>query len=187
MSQKNHNQKLKSSLKLLIGFGNPGREYQKTRHNLGFQVIDYLAKQLNLSWQKEKFKGLYTTGVYHQQKIILLKPLTYMNNSGECVRDFVNYWKIPLENILVIYDDLSLPLGSFRYRQQGSSGGHNGVKNIIECLGTQKFPRLKVGIGSNEKILWKDWVLQKFSEAEIKEIKKILLELTDWLLGWIGY
>ena len=172
-------------LKLLVGLGNPGREYQATRHNLGFQVIDYLAKQLNLSWQKEKFKGLYTTGIYCQQKIILLKPLTYMNNSGECFREFVNYWKIPLENVLVIYDDLSLPLGNFRYRQQGSSGGHNGVKNIIECLSTQHFPRLKIGIGSCLEILWKDWVLQKFTETETREIKKMLPELINWLLEWI--
>jgi PTH1 family peptidyl-tRNA hydrolase len=109
-----------------------------------------------------------------------------MNNSGECVRNFVNYWKISLENILIIYDDLSLSLGTFRYRQQGSSGGHNGVKSIIECLGTQKFPRLKVGIGSSKEILWKDWVLQKFNEEEAKEIKKILPELVDWLLKWVG-
>jgi len=145
--------KKESKTKLLIGLGNPGREYQATRHNLGFQVIDNLAEKLSFPWQKEKFKGLYTTGIYQQQKIMLLKPLTYMNNSGECVRDFINYFQIPLENILVIYDDLTLPLGSFRYRQQGSSGGHNGVKSIIECLRTQKFQRLKIGIGSKQEVL----------------------------------
>ena len=171
--------------KLLIGLGNPGREYQVTRHNLGFQAIDHLVNKLDLSWQKEKFKGLYTTGTWRQQKVMLLKPLTYMNNSGECVRDFVNYFQIPLENILVIYDDLTLSLGSFRYRQQGSSGGHNGVKSIIECLRTQKFQRLKIGIGSKQEILWKDWVLQRFTSREIQEIEKTLPELIERILKWI--
>ena len=174
-----------AKIKLLVGLGNPGKEYQSTRHNLGFQVIDYLTEKLNLSWQKEKFKGLYANGIHNQQKIMLLKPLTYMNNSGECLRDFVNYWQIPFENILIIYDDLSLPLGSFRYRQKGSSGGHNGVKSIIECLGTHQFPRLKIGIGSSKEILWKDWVLQKFTKEETKEIKQLLPSLIDWLLKWI--
>ncbi|KLL04282.1 MAG: peptidyl-tRNA hydrolase [Mycoplasmataceae bacterium CE_OT135] len=191
--------KKESSIKLLIGLGNPGIEYQKTRHNLGFQVVDHLANKLNLPWQKEKFKGLYITSAYLKQKIMLLKPLTYMNNSGECIRDFVNYWQIPLTNILVIYDDLSLPLGTFRYRQQGSSGGHNGVKNIIECLGTQKFKRLKIGIGPKremiendnyqpfgQKIPLKDWVCQKFTEEERKEIEKIIPNLIDRLLEWVG-
>ncbi|CAH1756012.1 2060_t:CDS:2 [Entrophospora sp. SA101] len=191
--------KKESNVKLLVGLGNPGIEYQKTRHNLGFQVIAHLANKLNLPWQKEKFKGLYTTSIYLKQKIMLLKPLTYMNNSGECIRDFVNYWQIPLANILVIYDDLSLPLGTFRYRQQGSSGGHNGVKNIIECLGTQNFKRLKIGIGPKRETLGndnyqffrqkgsiKDWVCQKFTQEEVKEIEKILPDLVDKLLEWLG-
>lgn len=140
-------------MKLIVGLGNPGKEYENTRHNLGFRIIDHLANKLNLELKKEKNKGLYVTGNYLNQKIILLKPLTYMNNSGECIRDFVNYFQIPVENILVVYDDLALPLGSFRYRSRGSSGGHNGIKNIIECLGTQEFKRLKVGIGSDSGIL----------------------------------
>src|SRR3954467_6248044 len=124
--------KEKSNIKILVGLGNPGMEYRETRHNLGFQAIDYLAGRLGLELNKEKFRGLYVINTYLNQKIILLKPLNYMNNSGACIRDFVNYFQIPVENILVIYDDLSLPLGSFRYRSQGSSGGHNGIKNIIE-------------------------------------------------------
>lgn len=143
----------KSNVKLLVGLGNPGIEYQATRHNLGFQVIDYLTDKLNIELKKEKFRGLYTISTYLEQKIIILKPLTYMNNSGECIRDFMNYFQISGENILVIYDDLALPLGNFRYRSQGSSGGHNGIKNIIECLRTQKFKRLKVGISSSSEIL----------------------------------
>jgi peptidyl-tRNA hydrolase, PTH1 family len=139
-------------MKLIVGLGNPGAEYQETRHNLGFQTLDFLTNKLNLELKTEKFKGLYGIGTYLNQKIILLKPLTYINNSGECVRDFVNYFQIPLENILIIYDDLALPLGSFRYRQRGSSGGHNGVKSIIKCLGTQKFKRLKIGISYNQNV-----------------------------------
>src|ERR1043166_7222466 len=143
-------------MKLIVGLGNPGLEYVWTRHNLGFRVVDYLANKLNLELKKEKFKGLYATGTYLNQKVILLKPLTYMNNSGTCIRDFINYFRIPVEGTIVIYDDLSLPLERFRYRLQGSSGGHNGIKNIIECLGTQKFPRLKIGIGSKKEVPWKD-------------------------------
>jgi len=140
-------------MKLIVGLGNPGKEYENTRHNLGFQIIDYLANKLNLELKKEKSKGLYAKINCLNQETILLKPLTHMNNSGECVRNFVNYFQIPVENILIVYDDLALTLGKFRYRLQGSSGGHNGIKNIIECLGTQKFKRLKVGIGSDSRVL----------------------------------
>ena len=130
-------------MKLMVGLGNPGAEYQNTRHNLGFAVIDQLANQLKVELNKKKFNGLYCkTGEY-----ILLKPQTYMNNSGECVAAFLNYFQIPLDNLLIIYDDIALPLGNFRYRFQGSAGGHNGIKNLIEKLGTTKFKRLKVGIG----------------------------------------
>lgn len=173
-------------MKLIVGLGNPGLEYTWTRHNLGFQVIDYLANELNIELKKEKFKGLYSISNHLNQKFILLKPLTYMNNSGECIRNLVNYFQIPVENILVIYDDLALPSGRFRYRLQGSSGGHNGIKNIIECLGTQKFKRLKVGIGSDSETLWKDWVLQKFTKKEKEEIEKVLPVLIESLLEWIG-
>ena len=157
-------------MKLIVGLGNPGNEYKNTRHNLGFQAIDFLANKLNLELKSEKFKGLYTTGIYLNQKVILLKPLTYINNSGECIREFVNYFRIPLANILIVYDDLTLPLGTFRYRQQGSSGGHNGVKSIIKCLGTQKIKRLKIGVGYNKNISWSEWVLQKFSPSETKTL-----------------
>lgn len=177
--------KEKSNIKLLIGLGNPGIEYQDTRHNLGFQVIDYLANKLNIELKKEKFKGLYTISTYLEQKVIFLKPLTYMNNSGECIRNFMNYFRISVENMLVIYDDLSLPLESFRYRSRGSSGGHNGIKNIIECLKTQKFPRLKIGIGSKQEVFWKDWVLQKFSSEEKGKVEKIFPIVIDSLLEWV--
>ena len=175
----------KSKMKLIIGLGNPGIEYQETRHNLGFQALDFLANKLTLKWKKEKFKGLYALGTYLNQKIVLLKPLTGINNSGECIRDFVNYLQIPLTNILIIYDDLTLPPGTFRYRQQGSSGGHNGVKSIIKCLGTQKIKRLKIGIGYNKNVHWSEWVLQKFSPAETKTLREVIaLSIHNLLENW---
>jgi PTH1 family peptidyl-tRNA hydrolase len=134
-------------MKLIVGLGNPGKEYENTRHNLGFVVIDQLANKLNVELNKKKFNGLY----YQTQDYILLKPQTYMNNSGECIVAFLNYFQIELDNLLVIYDDIALPVGKFRYRLQGSAGGHNGVKNIIELLGSKHFKRLRIGIGYEQK------------------------------------
>nr|CAG8502179.1 3130_t:CDS:2 [Entrophospora candida] len=130
-------------MKLIIGLGNPGKEFENTRHNLGFVVIDQLANQLKVELNKKKFNGLYFQGTEY----ILLKPQNYMNNSGECIIEFLKYFRIPLDNLLVIYDDIALVLGKFRYRQQGSDGGHNGIKNIIEKLGSKNFGRLRVGVG----------------------------------------
>ncbi|CAJ0842071.1 10735_t:CDS:1 [Entrophospora sp. SA101] len=139
-------------MKLIVGLGNPGKEYENTRHNLGFEVIDQLAQELNVELNKKKFNGFYCqTSAY-----ILLKPQTYMNNSGECIAAFLNYFRIPLDNLLVIYDDIALPLGKFRYRCQGSAGGHNGMKNIIKLLGSENFKRLRVGIGCEQNFLIKN-------------------------------
>ncbi|CAI2195432.1 774_t:CDS:2, partial [Funneliformis geosporum] len=147
--------------KQVVG-GNPGREYLMTRHSLGFLVIDRLAQKLGVKLTKEKSRGLY----YKTDDYILLKPQTYMNSSGECISVFMNFWRIPKENLLVIYDDIALPLGQFRYREQGSSGGYNGMKNIIENLGTDEFKRLRV-------------VLGKFSLPEKAELKKVFPLLVD--------
>src|SRR5205085_838654 len=136
-------------MKLIVGLGNPGKEYENTRHNLGFVVIDQLASKLDVELNKKKFNGFYCqTGEY-----ILLKPQTYMNNSGECIVAFLNYFRIPLDNLLVIYDDIALPVGKFRYRCQGSDGGHNGMQNIIKLLGITDFKRLRVGIGHEHNFL----------------------------------
>jgi PTH1 family peptidyl-tRNA hydrolase len=140
-------------LKIIVGLGNPGLEYQKTRHNLGFEIIEALATSLNLSFTKKKFGGLYCHGEYKNCKFLLLQPLTFMNNSGQCVKEFADYFQVLLEDVLVIYDDLDLPLGTFRYRLQGSSGGHNGIKSIINSWQMEKIKRLRVGIGSDKKIL----------------------------------
>ena len=165
-------------MKLIVGLGNPGKEYENTRHNLGFLVIDQLANKLNVELNKKKFNGSY----YQSKEYILLKPQTYMNGSGECIVAFLNYFRIPLDNLLVIYDDIALPLGSFRYRSQGSHGGHNGMKNIIELVGSQDFKRLRVGIGYDQKFFIKDWVLGNFSSFEKEEIRKFFSLLINGLL-----
>src|SRR4051794_38517360 len=139
-------------MKLIVGLGNPGQEYENTRHNLGFIIIDNLAEKLEVNLTKKKFNGFY----YQTPEYILLKPQTYMNNSGACIAAFKNYFRIPSDNLLVIYDDIALPLGKFRYRCQGSAGGHNGVKNIIELLGSKDFKRLRVGIGYKQNFLIRD-------------------------------
>ena len=167
-------------MKLIVGLGNPGREYLMTRHNLGFLVVDRLVQKLGVGLTKEKFQGLY----YKTDDYILLKPQTYMNSSGECISDFMNYWRISKENLLVIYDDIALPLGQFRYREQGSSGGHNGMKNIIEKLGTNKFKLLRVGIDYDNNFLIKDWVLGKFSLQEKEKLEGVFSTLVDSLLEW---
>ena len=150
-------------MKLIIGLGNPGQEYTNTRHNIGFMVIDYFASDSN--WSK-KWNALYKEETINNEKIILIKPLTYMNLSGQAVKEFVNFYKIPLENILVIQDDLDLEVGTYRIKTNSSSGGHNGIKSIIDCLGRNNFARLKIGISNNKKIDTKDYVLGRFNQEE---------------------
>jgi peptidyl-tRNA hydrolase, PTH1 family len=133
---------------LIVGLGNPGRDYEHTRHNAGFKVIDYLAWKYNINVNKIKFKGLCGDGMIGNNKVLLLKPQTYMNLSGESVLDAVQFYKIDIENLIVINDDVSIHLGRMRIRPSGSDGGHNGMKSIIHLLGDNKFTRLRVGIGA---------------------------------------
>lgn len=155
-------------MKLVVGLGNPGVQYAKTRHNIGFMVIDYLAEQLNITVDKVKFKSIIGEGYAGTEKIILAKPQTYMNLSGEAVLDMVQWYKLEPEEIIVIYDDMDLPTGRIRLRSQGSAGGHNGMKSIIYLIQTDKFPRLRVGIGrpDNQNIESANFVLGKFSDSE---------------------
>ena len=154
------------NMKLIIGLGNPGTEYKNTRHNVGFLTLDsYLG---NVKW-KSKFNGLY----YDNKDVIFIKPTTYMNLSGNCVRDFVNFYKVDVNDILVIQDDLDLPLFSYKLKYKSSSGGHNGIKSIISNLGTDCIPRLKIGISNNKDIDTKDYVLGKFSKKDIEEFNKL--------------
>lgn len=132
---------------LIVGLGNPENEYSKTRHNMGFNVINELAKKYDITVEKSKFKGLYGTGIIENEKVILLKPQTFMNLSGESLIEALDFYKIPLENIIVIYDDVDIEPGKIRIRRAGTSGSHNGMKSIIQHLGTTEFYRIRVGIG----------------------------------------
>lgn len=154
-------------MKLIVGLGNPTKKYENTRHNVGFDVIDYIAKEYNIGVDEAKHKGLYGKGKIEGQSVILLKPMTYMNLSGESVVAVANYFKILPEDIIVVYDDINLDVGKLRIREKGSAGGHNGIKNIIAHLGTQEFPRVRVGVGMKPpKMDLADYVLSHFSKQE---------------------
>lgn len=154
-------------MKLIVGLGNPDKKYDNTRHNIGFMVLDnYLG---NVKWSK-KFNGLYFETNINGEKVIFLKPQTYMNLSGQAVYEFVNYFAIPNENILIIQDDLDQQFGSYKLKINSGSGGHNGIKSIINSLHTQSFARLKIGISSVKKDEVIDYVLGKFSHNELKII-----------------
>ena len=159
---------------LRVGLGNPGSKYESTRHNMGFLTVDLLAEQLNVKLNKVKFKSAYNIVRFGGQKCLVMKPQTYMNLSGEAVHEAVQFYKIPADHVLVIYDDVSLPVGKLRVRPTGSAGGHNGIKNIIAHLGTQEFPRIKIGTGapSGGGAEMIDWVIGVPSQAE----RKILVE-----------
>ena len=153
---------------IIAGLGNPDRQYEGTRHNVGFDVIDRIAEKYNIAVDTKKHRAYIGKGIIQGQKVILAKPQTYMNLSGESIRSLVDYYKIDEENeLLVIYDDISLDVGQLRIRAKGSAGGHNGIKNIIAHLGTQVFPRIKVGVGEKPKGYdLADYVLGHFSKAE---------------------
>lgn len=159
-------------MKLFIGLGNPGKEYENTRHNVGFMVIDKLSHQLSIPLSHNKFNGIYGKGKYKGEDVILLQPQTYMNNSGECVQLIMKFFKINKEDIIVIYDDLDLPTGKLRLRISGSAGGHNGIKSMIQHVGDQNFNRIKVGIDRSKVIAVVDYVLGKFSKDEADEIER---------------
>ena len=158
---------------LIIGLGNPEEEYSKTRHNMGFNTINKLAKKYNIEINKNKFQGLYETAIIEGQKIVLIKPQTYMNLSGNCIKEFVNFYKIKNENILVIYDDMDIEPGTIKIRKKGSSGGHNGMKSIIQQLGTEEVPRIRVGIGrpehSGDEV---NYVIGAIPEEEIPKLEE---------------
>lgn len=157
---------------LIVGLGNIGKQYEHTRHNVGFDIIDLIGDRYNIPINREKFKGMYGEGNINGEKIILLKPSTYMNLSGESVREVASFYKIKNENIIVVYDDISLDVGRLRIRSQGSAGGHNGIKNIIANLGTDIFPRVKVGVGQPRGELVSH-VLGKFSKEDSERLKEV--------------
>lgn len=173
-------------MKLIIGLGNPGKEYEKTRHNTGFMVIDKLADKLGVSIEQNKFKGLYTKLKYKGEDVILLKPQTCMNLSGESVRQVMDFFKIKQEDILVIYDDMDMPVGKLRLRQTGSAGGHNGMKNIILHTGSQNFNRVRVGIGRHPYMKVVDYVLSKFTQDEMIDMEKGIDNASEAVIDYLN-
>lgn len=172
---------------IIVGLGNPGKQYEKTRHNIGFDFIDTLADKYNISVLEAKFKALIGKGVIEGQKVILAKPLTYMNLSGESIRQLIDYYKVDEESeLIVVYDDISLNPGGLRIRAKGSAGGHNGIKNIIQHLGHDKFMRIKVGVGEKPKG-WDlvDYVLGRFTTDDRKlvdEAVNVAVEATTIMI-----
>lgn len=162
------------NMKLIVGLGNPGKSYEKTRHNIGFMAVDSYINQKKLGQMKEKFNGLYLESDLNGEKVIFLKPLSYMNLSGTVVKKYVDYFNIDINDLLVICDDLDLPVFSIKLKYKGGCGGHNGLRNIEENIGSSDYKRLKIGIGNNKLIDGKDYVLGKFKRDEIKELNKRL-------------
>ena len=161
---------------LLVGLGNPGDKYDNTRHNAGFAAIDQLAEELRVPVQKLKYRALTQTVELGGAKVLLMKPITYMNLSGEAVGEAARFFKIPADHVLVLSDDVSLPVGKLRIRKGGSAGGHNGLKSIIQHLGTDQFPRVKIGVGEKPHPDYDmaDWVLGKFAGEDLKTITQAI-------------
>jgi PTH1 family peptidyl-tRNA hydrolase len=160
-------------MKIIIGLGNKGLKYAQTRHNIGFEVVELLAHRHNIPMNQRKFKGIVGQGVIAGEKVLLVMPLTYMNLSGECVREVLDFYKLSAEDIIVIYDDLSMDLGALRIRDKGSAGGHNGIKNIISHLGQDYFLRLKVGVGPQPpNVKAEHFVLDRFNKSEIEKMSE---------------
>ena len=161
-------------MKLIVGLVNPGKEYQNTRHNIGFMVIDRYLEKNNIVGEKNKFNGIYYEFIINNEKVIFLKPQQYMNLSGEVVKRFVDFFKISINDVLIINDDLDMECGRIRLRTTGSSGGHNGLKNIEHHLNTKEYKRLKIGISNNKLFDTKDYVLGKFSREEQSKIEEAI-------------
>ena len=172
---------------IIIGLGNPGKEYHRTRHNVGFDVIDVLSEKLGIALTKIAMHGLIGEGFVSGEKVILVKPQTYMNCSGQCVTELVSWYKAPMENVMVIYDDIDLPLGKLRLRANGSAGTHNGMRSVIGLLGRQDFPRLRVGVGKKPEG-WElaDWVLSRYQTEEERRVQfDAFLLAADAVIDWV--
>ena len=171
---------------LLVGLGNPGREYKDTRHNFGFMLIDRIAVRLNARGLKVQSKAIVTSATYEDRKLILAKPQTYMNLSGQSVQGLVHFYKIPLTNVMVLSDDLDIPFGTIRIRAAGGPGGQRGLSSVIESLGTKDFPRLRLGIGRPPgRMDPANFILQNFSRDEMKSLSEILDRAADAALEFV--
>ena len=166
---------------IIVGLGNPGSQYDRTRHNVGFRAMDALADSLGVKINRSRFRALTATAVIGGEKVLLMKPQTFMNASGMAVEPAAAFYKVPADRILVIFDDISLPIGKIRIRADGSAGGHNGLKSLISSLGRQDFPRIKVGVGAKPHPDYDlaDWVLSKFSAKEEKDLAPAVENAVD--------
>ena len=171
---------------LIIGLGNPGREYKETRHNFGFMLIDHLADRIGARGMKVQSKAIVTSGLFEETKLILAKPQTYMNLSGQSVQGLLHFYKIPIENLLVAHDDLDIPFGTIRIRPGGGPGGQRGMASTIDHLGTKEFPRLRLGIGRPPgRMDPKDYVLQMFSKDDMKLLPEVLDRAADAAMEFV--
>ena len=160
---------------MVVGLGNPDKKYERTRHNTGFIALDYIADKRNFKINRLKFKSLVGEATVGSHKVLFLKPSTYMNNSGQAVVEAMNFYKLKPQQVIIIFDDISLDVGKMRIRSKGSDGGQKGMRSIIYLSGSDEFPRIKIGIGQKPNPNWElaDWVLSKFSDSELKEIEKM--------------
>jgi peptidyl-tRNA hydrolase, PTH1 family len=171
---------------LIIGLGNPGREFRETRHNIGFMLLDRLTVKLNTRFTRMQSRALVASAVYEERKIVLAKPQTFMNLSGQSVQGLIHFHKLPMENLLIAHDDLDLPIGTIRIRPDGGSAGQKGMASTIERLGTDEFPRLRLGIGRPPgQMQPPDYVLQAFSNADLKVITETLDRAVEAALMWV--
>ena len=166
-------------MKIIAGLGNPGKEYENTKHNVGFLTIDILAEKYDIKVNKITFKGLVGEGMIGTEKVILVKPQTYMNLSGQCIREIVAFYKLDMEDLVVIYDDIDLPMGNLRIRKKGSAGTHNGMRSIIYDLQDDGFPRVRVGIGGERKGDLANYVISGFSGDDRKLIEEAIVKAAD--------
>ena len=174
-------------MKLIVGLGNPGKEYEDTRHNIGYMVVDNFVKANNLGTFTEKFNGLILKTTYNDEQLIIVKPLSYMNLSGDVVRKVSDYYKIDINDILVIHDDLDMPVGKIKLKVGGSSGGHNGIKDITNKLGNENYKHLKIGIANDKNMDTKDYVLGKFKDNDKTEIMFAVYYANDILKDYFKY
>lgn len=171
---------------MIVGLGNPGKQYEKTRHNIGFMIIDKLAQEMGTTVSKKQSNALVEQGKIGNNKVLLVKPQTYMNLSGQAVQQLLNFYKEGISDLIVIYDDLDLELGKLRFRDKGSAGGHNGIKSMIQCLNSQDFPRLKVGIGRPPSFMQTaDYVLGTFSKEEGPIIDDSMQKACEGIKVWM--
>lgn len=174
-------------MKCIVGLGNPGKKYANTRHNIGFMVIEELEKRHAFQLNKQKFKCDYYIDSFGSEKILFVKPQTFMNLSGEGVRPLLDYYKVDFSDVLVIYDDLDLPTGKIRLREKGGHGGHNGIRSLIDHLGTKEFKRLRIGIGRPEdRTPVVNYVLQPFSKSEMNEVNDSIEKAADACEAWFA-